>query len=214
MVLLVLPKRDCFGDLNVANMQKLRKRNMQKVHIKKPPRITSGRLLLFPDQADGPPERDMSGWNTEQIAAERRKRAEEVFANASREELVNRIVALETSLYKMTYSLSELDIDPSPRGSAWMASKLFPHRWLANGDAEFSVYDRDKKEFVAVDVKPETMHEIGYALDDSVEINDGTKLPDGFEILSVHQSVSCASIYGGAIFMGDVREAAKLLWGA
>lgn len=155
----------------------------------------------------------MTGWKSEQIAEERRKRAESLLADATREQLLDRIVKLETSLFKLTYSLNELDIESSPRGSAFMVSKLFPHRWLADDNAEFSVFDSDKKKFVAAEVTAETMHEVSYELDDGVEIRDGSKLPDCFEILSVHQSAMCASIYGGAIFMGDVREAARLLWG-
>jgi hypothetical protein len=156
---------------------------------------------------------EMSVWKSDEIAAERRKRAEAELASATREQLLDRIVALETSLYKMTYSLNELDIEPEPRASAWMSSKLFPHRWLADQNAEFSVFDKDTRKFVAATVTPENMHEIDYELDESVEIRDGSKLPDDFQILSVNQSAMCASIYGGAICMGDVREAARLLWG-
>ncbi|RUV07947.1 hypothetical protein EOA79_02335 [Mesorhizobium sp. M1A.F.Ca.IN.020.03.2.1] len=156
----------------------------------------------------------MSGWKSEEIAAERRKRAETMLGAATREQLIDRIVALETSLYKMTYSLNELDVDAGPRCSAWMVSKMFPHRFLdREQNAEFCVYDKEKGHFVGVMVKTDTMHEVDYVLDDSVQIDDGSKLPDDFEILSVHQSAIAASIYGGSIFMGDVREAAKLLWG-
>lgn len=155
----------------------------------------------------------MSLWKTDEIAAERRKKAEATFIGATREQLIDRIVALETSLYKMTYSLSELDIEPEPRASAWMYSKLFPHRYLDKAqNAEFCVFDRETKQFVEAHVTPENLHEASYELAESVEIRDGSKLPDDFEILSVHQSAMCASIYGGAICMGDVREAARLLW--
>lgn len=156
----------------------------------------------------------MSGWKTEQIAAERRKRADVAFANATREDLLARIVALETSLYKLTYSLNDLDVEPGPRNSAFMQSKFFPHRYLDKAEKEeFCTFDAATSQFVGAQVSDETMHRVDYALDESVDVRDGSKLSDDLEILSVHQNATAASIYCGAIYMGDVREAAKLLWG-
>lgn len=156
----------------------------------------------------------MAGWNTAQIAAERRQKAEVSLADATREELLNRIVALETSLYKLTYSLSDLDVDPGPRSSAFMTSKFFPHRYLDKDEKEeFCTFDPATRQFVGAQVSTETMQQVDYALADSVDVRDGSKLSDDLEILNVHQSATAASIWCGAIYMGDVREAAKLLWG-
>jgi hypothetical protein len=155
----------------------------------------------------------MSNWKSEEIATERRKLAKVNLADASKGQLIDRIVALETSLYKIAYPLHELDIEPSPRASAWMTSKLFPYRYLDKAEnEEFCVFDANTKQFVGAQVASETMHQIDYILGDSVQIDDGSKLSDDLEILSVYQSAVCASIYGGSIFMGDVREAARLLW--
>lgn len=153
----------------------------------------------------------MSSWNLDKIRAGRREFAEKHLANATREELLERLVEVETSLYTMTYSLSELDVLPGPRRNAWITSNLFPC-WDDAGDKAL-IITKEEPRVEYREVPPtEQWHETEFDSAESLSIKDGSKIHDDFEILSVHQNAIAAYIGCGNISMGDVRRAAKLLW--
>lgn len=153
----------------------------------------------------------MSSWNLEKIRAGRRKVANESLKDATREQLIERLVEVETSLYTLAYSLSELDIAPAHRCNAWMTSNLFPA--FDESDKPL-IIDRQAEPRVEYrDLPPaEKWHETEFGHAESLSIYDGSKLSDDFEILRVHQNAPGAYIGCGNISMGDVRRAAKLLW--
>lgn len=154
----------------------------------------------------------MTSWNLDKIRAGRRTFAEKHLKEATRDQLLERLVEVETSLYTMTYSLSELDIMPGHRCNAWMSSNMFActdddGKVLTIEDAEPRVEYRETP-------APEKWHETEFSSADSLSIKDGSKIHDDFEILAVHQNAPCAYIGCGNISMGDVRRAVKLLWPA
>lgn len=152
----------------------------------------------------------MSAWNLDKIRAGRREFAEKRFKEFTREQLLERLVEVETSLYVMTYTLNELDILPALRGDAWMTSNLFP---VMDDDGKvLTIEDSEPRVEYRELPPPEKWHETEFCHADSLSIQDGSKLSDEFEILSVHQNAPAAYIGCGNIEMGDVRRAAKLLW--
>lgn len=152
----------------------------------------------------------MSSWNLVKIRADRRKIAETAFKDASREQIIDRLVEVEASLYTMTYSLSELDIAPGPRCNAWMTSNMFP--CMDDADKVLTI-EKDEPRVEYRETPPtEKWHETEFSSADSLSIKDGSKIHDDFKILAVHQNAVAAYIGCGNISMGDVRHAARLLW--
>lgn len=153
----------------------------------------------------------MSGWRIDDIKAERKAAAEKRFENSDHAALIDYIAEIEAALYTLAYPLSELDVVPGPRRSAWVSSKLFPDTFgESEFDGKYAVYSNGK--FVAKDIPDTELHTIGYATADSILIVDGSKLSDDFEVIAVHQNAIGAYICCGSIWMKDIRRAAKLLW--
>lgn len=153
-----------------------------------------------------------SSWNLDKIRKDRRELAEKNLAGASREELLDRIAEVEMNLYVMTYTWSELDIVPSWRCNAWVTSNLFPCR----GDDDTKVLTIDQTQEPKVDYRDvppiEKWHETEFCSEESLSIEDGSKIHDDFELISVHQNAPGAYVGCGNIKMGDVRRATELLW--
>lgn len=153
----------------------------------------------------------MSSWNLDKIRKDRRELAEKNFASASREELLDRLAEVEMNLYVMTYTLSELDIDPGPRRNAWVSSNLFPC-W-SDDETKVLTIEKEEPRVAYRDIPPtERWHETEFSSAESLSITDGSKIHDDFEILAVHQNTPGAYVGCGNIQMGDVRRAARLLW--
>lgn len=151
------------------------------------------------------------GWKIEAIKAERLKLAAGKFAGAS-PDVLDHIAEVETALYCLAYPLSELDMAPAHRCNVWMSSKMFPAQFDDIKDGEFAVYDKAVGDFKSTVLPTEKLHEVDYATAEGINLMDGTKISDDFEILSVHQNAPCAYVGCGSIWMKDVRRAAKLLW--
>lgn len=150
----------------------------------------------------------MGVWNKETISKERRKLAEASLKNLSRDQLIDRIVALETTLYPFAYVYGALDTK-AWRGSS-ATSKLFP---MFSEKGNFLVY----KDGASVEIRKDKLseseyHAVDYYTEDSVPIMDGTNLHDDFTLLSVGQDAPGTHISCGSISMKDVRDATKLLF--
>lgn len=154
------------------------------------------------------------GWRHEDIRAERRKIAEEQFAGADRDALLDHIADVETALFTLAYPLSGLDVEKGPYCSASARSKLFPLQEGGDESSPFCAFNAGTNKFEAKSIPDERLHLEDYEQSDSIRILDGSKLSDEFPIISIHQSAMAASIYYGAVFMGDVRKAVALLWPA
>ncbi len=150
----------------------------------------------------------MSAWNKECIAEKRKELAEETLKDFNRDQLIDRIVALETALYPFAYVYGSLDSNTWRGVSA--TSKLFP---MFSEKGNFLVY----KDGASVEIRKDKLseseyHTVDYYTEDSVPITDGTNLHDDFTLLSVGQEASGAHISCGSISMGDVRDATKLIF--
>lgn len=154
----------------------------------------------------------MTGWKIDDITAERRKKAEDRFRTAHRDELLDHIAKVEAALYTMALPLSDLDIEAGPRRSAYVSSKLFPAKIEGVPDGKYTVWNSDKKELEATAIPDDHLHEFEYAEAESISIMDGSKLNDDFPVISVHQNAIASYIYCGSIHMRDIRRAAALLW--
>lgn len=150
----------------------------------------------------------MSAWNKECIAEKRKELAEETLKDLNRDQLIDRIVALETTLYPFAYVYGSLDSNPWRGSSA--TSKLFP---MFSEKGNFLVYeDSNSKEIKRDDLLESQYHSTDYYTEDSLVILNGTNLHDDFTLLEVSQQAPGAHISCGSISMGDVRDAAKLLF--
>lgn len=143
-----------------------------------------------------------SHWNRTSIREERKKKLEVL--SLSREQLIERVLELETALYPFVYVLGSLN-DKSWRGT--MAnSKLFPFK---SEDDCFQVYKEGKTEDYKK-LSESDLHDIDYFEEDSIIIEDGSQLNDLFSILEVNQQAPGASVGCGSIVMGDVRYAKQI----
>lgn len=150
-------------------------------------------------------------WKIDEIKAKRLARARERFGNTDRDTLIDRIATLEAAMWPFVCTLSDLDVEPGPKRSAWATSKLFPFRDDATGKMQMT--DPETKQTTQIDVPDDKLHEVDYWIDESITIQDGSKLSDKLEIIGVHQSDIAAYINCGSIWMEDVRRASKLLFG-
>ena len=148
----------------------------------------------------------MSRWNKESIAKERREKAIVNLAGADHEQLIERIVALETALYPFAYVCGSLN-EKAWRGTN-ATSKLFP---MLSDNEKFLVYE-DGKSVEGEKIPESKLHEVEYYEADSIYIEDGTTLDDDFDILSVHQQAPGAYVGCGSITMSDVRAAVALIF--
>jgi hypothetical protein len=154
-------------------------------------------------------------WNRDSIAADRRKQVEEQFAEASREELIDRIIALETEMYPFAYVLGSLN-EASWRGTD-ASSKLFPS---LSDDGKFQAYQskedspNDKGGTITLEaIAEDKLHEVDYYTEESLRIVNGEQLDDMFEIIGVHEQAPGAYVGCGSITMGDVRSLRRVLYG-
>jgi len=150
------------------------------------------------------------GWKYKEIEDGRRAKALEKYATATHDELIERIVALETTLEPLLFVLGSLDMPPGPRESVYASSKLFP---LLSNDDHFLVHKPGENGGSSEELKipDDQLHKFEYYTQDSLSFKDGTKLDDTFEVISVHQSVMCGYMYCGSITMGDIRKAVGVL---
>lgn len=145
-----------------------------------------------------------TNWNRDSIREERRKSILE--KNYSPEEMIERMVELETALYPFVYVLGALNQE-SWRGTH-ATSHLFP---MLTESGKMQNYTDGK--IVEIDIPTEeSLHEVEAFEEDSIIINDGRKLNDMFEIMATHQQAPGAYIGCGSIVMGDVRHAIDLLY--
>ncbi|MDX0127381.1 hypothetical protein GOC15_22665 [Sinorhizobium meliloti] len=143
------------------------------------------------------------GWKYADIAIERGAKAGERFKDASREELLQRIVDLETQLYPLYVALSPIT-EKSWRGTG-VSSMLFPLRPEEHDD-KFFVYNSETKKSDIVDIAEKDLHSAGYYTEDGLTIKDGANLHDDFEIISFHQSAPACYVGNGSVFVGDIRR--------
>lgn len=151
-------------------------------------------------------------WDFDAIKARRLAKAKAAFSALDRDALIDRIAEAEACLVTMTAALADLDITGDGRASVFVSSKLFPEQPDGMSDDEVRVFDHVKGDFIVVKTTPSEMHGIDYETAESIHVTERDRLHDDFEILSVHES-GLAYCFCGSITMGDVRRAAKLLWG-
>lgn len=152
-------------------------------------------------------------WKIGDIFAQRKEKAAARFKDASHEDLVERIAELEATLWLFAATLSCLD-DKAWRGTT-ATSKLFPETFSSDDskeESQFWVFDHDKRNFVPRAIDAKDLHAVDYELCDSIEIADGSQLSDDFEIIATHQQEPATYVFGGAVWMGDVRRAVDVLF--
>ena len=146
-------------------------------------------------------------WNRESIEQQQRERLSQL-GDLSKEDLIERIIALEVSLYPFVYAMGSLTEKIS--GTTTATSGLFPERGESK---DIRVWNQDLLKFEEIDTPAYSqIHDVDYQKADSLEITDGTIFHDLFSILSVNQDFSVCSCSCGDITMGDVRHARKILY--
>lgn len=139
-------------------------------------------------------------WDYEDIAKAITPRISARYGEASKEELLARIVELESQLYPFNHCLSSL-LDKSWRGTN-VRSKLFP---LLASDYSFQAYDTKTGKTETFKLSESDYCSVSYYLEESLVIEDGSQLPDDFNVMSFHQEAPGAAIYRGQISISDVR---------
>lgn len=151
-------------------------------------------------------------WLYDLTAESSRERNKTFFKDATRKQLVDRIVELEAQMAPFVTCLGGLD--DNPRFSVSATSDLFPMTFEDTPDGHVLIFNTETRKFDSYKWH-ETIseeHERGYQSADSVSYNDGSKLPDSFDVISVHQSELCAYVSCGSITMGDIRRAIGVLY--
>ena len=125
----------------------------------------------------------------------------------TREQLIDRILDLETALYPFTRVLSVISgpIENDPIAS----SKLFPER-----TEEGFLYTYNQAGEPATEYKGipnEKLHDIEYETTTGIVFSNNGLLDDKFPIIHFHQSYEIASMFSGDICVGDVRHAQYLM---
>lgn len=151
-------------------------------------------------------------WKIDEIFATRKERAAERYAQATHDDLVNRIAELEATMWPFVVTLSCLD-EKAWRGTT-MTSKLFPESLddTEENDGKFWVYDPEGKKHVAVALAASDLHSTNYVLRSSIDIADGAELSDDFEVIATHQQEPATYVFGGAIWMADIRRAVDVVF--
>lgn len=150
----------------------------------------------------------MSNWNYDSIKEERAKKVVEKFGEASKEQLLERLIELETAIFPFKYTLTAITNadDDTGRYGVYATSKLFafepddqPYRFMKHSGeiGKGSVY---------LDVEDKDLHLHDYYEEESITIYQGDKLDDSVEILAVHSSGAGCYIGCGHITVGDVRR--------
>jgi hypothetical protein len=141
-------------------------------------------------------------WKIDQIRERQKELVEARFADASREDIMAALIELRTAAYPFEYVTSHLDMK-SWRGTT-ASSALF--HWEHPEKPGFAVWNTETSDFDCVQLKDEELAAAKYVTADSIQIEDGSKLGDNFEVLSVHQQAPCAYVGCGSIWMEDVRR--------
>lgn len=150
-------------------------------------------------------------WKLDIIEEDRRSANTEFFANATREELMERIITLEKYIHPFVRCMGGLDDKPDRSMSA--TSDLFPVEFESTPDGHVEAYNSETGKLEQIKWHEKLVEELGkdkkysqgYTPADSVTIKDGSLLPDTFQVLAVHESALCAYVSHGAISMGDIR---------
>lgn len=152
-------------------------------------------------------------WSHESIKQERRQRSHATYAGWSREQLLERILELESGLYPFAYTLGGLG---DTGMSTTMTSKLFP-AWSKDPDKPLqavrpaTLTKPPRLECVEIPLESK-LHELEYEEMESLALDDGSTLDDAFQVLAVHQYVRGGYVSCGTLDMADIRRAQKLLW--
>lgn len=149
-------------------------------------------------------------WDYQRIEKERRDAVLKRYADASREEIIERLIACEAQLYPLYVALSPV-LDKSWRGTT-ASSKLFPMRPQEDEDG-FYVYNPEAKRLDVVQIPEPDLSESEYALEESLQIEDGANLADSFELLAFHQQAPGAYVGNGSVSVGDIRRLAAMFSG-
>jgi len=153
------------------------------------------------------------GWDYAKIRDRWQKEAETTLAGLSREELIAKVVDLQTALEPFVTTLGSLDDKLDwPRAGMNVSSKLFP--MLDADGRSWLVFNSEKRASDTINpLLPEDLHKVEYYTEDSLSFDkdQGGKLHDDFEIIGVHQQALASYIFCGQITMKDVRHAASAL---
>ncbi len=146
-------------------------------------------------------------WNIGSIAKERREKADELYKNANRDDLLTRIVQLETALYPFAYVFGALDDRPTKGMMA--TSDLFA---MTNGHGQMLQY-RDGNSHPIEQPAADQLHSTEYYKHESLNICSGDPaFNDGLSVFAVHQYEGAAYCSCGDITMADVRRIKALIW--
>lgn len=148
------------------------------------------------------------GWNIEKIKEARKVHIEQKYGNLSKEELLEALLELESSVYPVAYVLKGL-LGKTPIGT-WVYSKLFPFQ-TENDDVLIS-NDKETREVKFHSLDESELHQIEYSLIESIDIKDGTRLHDDFMILDVTQEYFGGATNCGTITIGDIRRLDRILF--
>lgn len=152
-------------------------------------------------------------WDHESIRRERRSRSHAAYAGWSREQLLERILDLETCLYPFALTLGSLADDGMDTS---VTSQLFPS-WSPDPNKPLRVRVEATTfqpfRLVEAEIPEESqLHATDYVEAESFTLDNGSSLHDDFQVLAVHQQVPGAYVSQGSVSMGDVRKAVKCLW--
>jgi hypothetical protein len=152
-------------------------------------------------------------WDYEKMYQRQKEIVDKRYANYHREELLQLIVELRANLYPFISTLGVLDQAKEHRDVAHVSSDLFPSTFdgITTDDLPYAVYNDELKNFEGKAIPIEKLHEVEYALEESIVIHPGQKLDDKFQIICGHMSVYCGYCSYGSISMQDVRRATALM---
>ncbi|QIG65915.1 hypothetical protein phiOC_p264 [Ochrobactrum phage vB_OspM_OC] len=148
-------------------------------------------------------------WDYDKIEQITRKRVEDRFSNASNEELLDRLIELETQLYPFDFTFGGLDENPVEGMMA--TSKLWPYLSENESLQDLVPDENGKLVWKELELTTEQLADNKYHLQDSIYIDNGTKLGDEFEVFALHQYYTACYCFGGSITMGDIRRMNKVV---
>lgn len=150
----------------------------------------------------------MGTWNHEKLRNKRiEKAAADKLIDLSKEELIKKIIDLETALYPFAYTLGSIDANP-PRGLT-ITSNLFAE---LDENRHHQIWDDEKKQFVSVKDLPEKDRHKHEYVEAEAAVNKGADLDDSFSIIYVQQEFYGGCAMCGTINMSDIRIAKNLLF--
>lgn len=149
-------------------------------------------------------------WNYESIKNTKTKEVLEKYADATKEEILARLIEVETALYPYYVALSPIT-EKSWRGTT-CSSKLFPLRDedSSNGNL-FYTFNPETRKSDLISLTESQYADAEYYIEDGLSIDDGTKLGDKFEIVAFHQQAPGAYVGNGSVSVGDVRHTIEVM---